>query len=155
MTAQTGFPDLDQIAERIDRVSSLDQKQLEAEEVALLGRKSGALTLKAKSLGSLPLEQRKTYGAKVNELKLLADAVIVARKKELQVSTSGVLARGIDLSMPGRRRWVGAEHPVTRVVDESSTSASQLMVVGCTRGPERSTEQTRATTSRSENGLVM
>ena len=118
MTAQTGFPDLDQIAERIDRVSSLDQKQLEAEEVALLGRKSGALTLKAKSLGSLPLEQRKTYGAKVNELKLLADAVIVARKKELQVSTSGVLARGIDLSMPGRRRWVGAEHPVTRVVDE-------------------------------------
>ena len=118
MTAQTGFPDLDQIAERIERVSSLDQKQLEAEEVALLGRKSGVLTLKAKSLGSLPLEQRKTYGAKVNELKVLADAVILARKKELQVSTSGVLARGIDLSMPGRRRWVGAEHPVTRVVDE-------------------------------------
>jgi phenylalanyl-tRNA synthetase alpha chain len=118
MTAQTGFPDLDQIAERIDRVSSLDQKQLEAEEVALLGRKSGVLTLKAKSLGSLPLEQRKTYGAKVNELKLLADAVIVARRRELQVSISGVLARGIDLSMPARRRWVGAEHPVTRVVDE-------------------------------------
>jgi phenylalanyl-tRNA synthetase alpha chain len=118
MTGQTGFPDLDQIAERIDRVSSLDQKQLEAEEVALLGRKNGALTLKAKSLGTLPLEQRKTYGAKVNELKALADAVIVARKKELQVSVSGVLARGVDLSMPGRRRWVGAEHPVTRVVDE-------------------------------------
>jgi phenylalanyl-tRNA synthetase alpha chain len=118
MTVPTGFPDLDQIAERIDRVPSLDQKQLEAEEVALLGRKSGVLTLKAKSLGSLPLEQRKTYGAKVNELKVLADSVIVARKKELQLSVSGVLVKGEDLSMPARRRWVGAEHPVTRVVDE-------------------------------------
>jgi phenylalanyl-tRNA synthetase alpha chain len=118
MTVRTGFPDLDQIAERIDKVPSLDQKQLEAEEIALLGRKSGVLTLKAKSLGSLPLEQRKSYGAKVNELKVLADAVIGGRKKELQVSVSGVLVRGEDLTMPGRRRWIGAEHPVTRVVDE-------------------------------------
>jgi phenylalanyl-tRNA synthetase alpha chain len=118
MTVPTGFPDLDQIAERIARVPSLDQKQLEAEEIALLGRKSGVLTLKAKSLGSLPLEQRKSYGAKVNELKVLADAVIGGRKKELQVSVSAVLVRGEDLTLPGRRRWVGAAHPVTRVVDE-------------------------------------
>jgi phenylalanyl-tRNA synthetase alpha chain len=118
MTVRTGFPDLDQIAARIDKVPSLDQKQLEAEEIALLGRKSGVLTLKAKSLGSLPLEQRKSYGAKVNELKVLADAVIAGRKKELQVSVSGVLVRGEDLTMPGRRQWIGAEHPVTRVVDE-------------------------------------
>jgi phenylalanyl-tRNA synthetase alpha chain len=118
MTVRTGFPDLDQIAERIDKVPSLDQKQLEAEEIALLGRKSGVLTLKAKSLGSLPLEQRKIYGAKVNQLKVLADAVIVERKKELQASVSAVLVEGEDLTMPGRRRWIGAEHPVSRVVDE-------------------------------------
>jgi phenylalanyl-tRNA synthetase alpha chain len=118
MIGGTGFPDLDQIAERIETLSSLDPKQLEAEEIALLGRKSGVLTLKAKSLASLPVEQRKTYGAKVNELKALAEATIMGRKQELQRSVSAVLVAGEDLSMPGRRRWVGAEHPVTRVVDE-------------------------------------
>ena len=118
MVLRTGFPDLDEIAERIDRVLSLDQKQLEAEEIALLGRKSGVLTLKARSLGSLPLEQRKTYGAKVNELKTLADSLISGRKKELQDQSAGAVGRGEDLTMPGRRQWVGAEHPVTRVVDE-------------------------------------
>jgi phenylalanyl-tRNA synthetase alpha chain len=118
MTVRTGFPDLDEIAERIDRVPSLDQHQLEAEEIALLGRKSGVLTLKARSLGSLPLEQRKTYGAKVNQLKVLADSLIGSRRKELQVGASAVRLRGEDLTMPGRRRWIGAAHPVTRVVDE-------------------------------------
>jgi phenylalanyl-tRNA synthetase alpha chain len=118
MALRTGFPDLDEIAERIDRVLSLDQKQLEAEEIALLGRKSGVLTLKARSLGSLPLEQRKTYGAKVNELKTLADSLISGRKKELQDQAAVAVGRGEDLTMPGRRQWVGAEHPVTRVVDE-------------------------------------
>jgi phenylalanyl-tRNA synthetase alpha chain len=114
----TGFPDLDEIAERIENIVSLDQKQLEAEEIALLGRKSGVLTLKAKSLASLPVEQRKTYGAKVNELKASAEATIAGRKQQLQTSASAGLIAGEDLTMPGRRRWVGAEHPVSRVVDE-------------------------------------
>jgi phenylalanyl-tRNA synthetase alpha chain len=118
MTTRTGFPDLDEIAERIEKISVLDQTQLEAEEIALLGRKGGVLTLKAKSLASLPIEQRKTYGARVNELKALAAAAIKARTEELQRSVTAVLLSGEDLTMPGRRRWVGAEHPVTRVVDE-------------------------------------
>ncbi len=115
---QTGFPDLDQIAERIDRVRTLDLKQLEAEEIALLGRKSGVLTVKAKSLATLPLDQRKTYGARVNELKLLADATIVSRRQELKSGASTAAVKQADLTMPGRRRWTGAEHPVTRVVDD-------------------------------------
>jgi phenylalanyl-tRNA synthetase alpha chain len=116
--APTGFPDLEEIAERIEKIVTLDQKQLEAEEIALLGRKSGVLTLKAKSLASLPIEQRKTYGSKVNELKALAAAALKARTEELQLSATAVLVSGEDLTMPARRRWVGAEHPVTRVVDE-------------------------------------
>ncbi len=117
MTVPTGFAGLDEIATRIERLSSLDRKELEAEEIALLGRKSGVLTQAARSLGTLPLEQRKTYGARVNELKSRADALLVARKRELSVGASAVVARE-DLTMPGRRRWVGAEHPVTRVMDE-------------------------------------
>jgi phenylalanyl-tRNA synthetase alpha chain len=117
MAQMTGYPDLDEIAARIERLSSLDGKALEAEEIALLGRKSGIITAKLKSLASLPLEERRKYGGKLNELKAQADAVLVARKT-LTTSADTVLVKQQDLTMPGRRRWVGAEHPVTKVIDE-------------------------------------
>jgi hypothetical protein len=40
----TGYPDLDELAQRLDRVRALDARELEAEEIAVLGRKAGALT---------------------------------------------------------------------------------------------------------------
>jgi phenylalanyl-tRNA synthetase alpha chain len=113
----TGYPDLDEIAERIARLPSLQGKALEAEEIALLGRKSGIITHKLKTLATLPIDERRRYGAKLNELKAQADAILVARKT-LTASASGVLVSQQDLTMPGRWRWVGAEHPVTKVIDE-------------------------------------
>ena len=41
-----------------------------------------------------------------------------AARRRSKPSGAGSEGAGIDLTMPGRRRWVGAEHPVTRVVDE-------------------------------------
>jgi phenylalanyl-tRNA synthetase alpha chain len=117
MTPMTGYPDLDEIAARIERLSSLEGKALEAEEIALLGRKSGIITAKLKSLANLPLEERRKYGGKLNELKARADAVLVARKT-LTTSADAVLVKEQDLTMPGRHRWVGAEHPVNTVIDE-------------------------------------
>jgi phenylalanyl-tRNA synthetase alpha chain len=117
MAQMTGYPDLDEIAARVERLSSLEGKALEAEEIALLGRKSGIITAKLRAVSSLPLEERRKYGGKLNELRAQADAVIVARKT-LTASASAVMLEQQDLTMPGRRRWVGAEHPVTKVIDE-------------------------------------
>ena len=102
MSDSTNYPDLEELVPRLDAIQTLNAGELKTEEIALLGRKTGLLTIKAKSLGSLPVEERKTYGARVNELKVLADALITRRREELQASTSGAAA-AIDLTMPGRQ----------------------------------------------------
>jgi phenylalanyl-tRNA synthetase alpha chain len=116
MSQTTGYVDLDSLAQRVERLATLEGKELEAEEIALLGRKSGLITTKLKSLAKLPLEERRSYGARLNELRVKADSILVQKR----AAATGVdaLLVGADLTMPGRHRWVGAEHPVTRVVDE-------------------------------------
>jgi phenylalanyl-tRNA synthetase alpha chain len=117
MSQTTGYADLDEIAERVERLATLEGKALEAEEIALLGRKSGLITAKLKSLVKLPLEERRAYGAKLNELKVKADGILV-HKRAAAADVGAVLVQGADLTMPGRARWVGSEHPVTKVVDD-------------------------------------
>jgi phenylalanyl-tRNA synthetase alpha chain len=117
-SVSTGYPDLDAILPRLEAIPSLDAGALEAEEIAVLGRKSGALTAALKRLATLPIEERKRYGAAVNQLKVRFEAAFAARRDAVEAERRGREAAGIDLTLPGRRRWVGAEHPVTRVVSE-------------------------------------
>jgi phenylalanyl-tRNA synthetase alpha chain len=113
----TGYPDLDGLIPRLARVATLDAAGLEAERIAVLGRKQGALTAAMKALASLPPEERKRFGAAVNRVKQAFEEAIAAREAALAAAAgSGSLA--IDRTMPGRGRWIGASHPVTRVVDE-------------------------------------
>jgi phenylalanyl-tRNA synthetase alpha chain len=113
---QSGFPDVDGLLPRLERIPELDATQLEAEHIALLGRKSGAITGLLKRLPSLPIEQRKAFGAAVNRLKVEAESLIEARRSALKAK--GSVEPMADLTMPPRRRWTGADHPVTRVIDE-------------------------------------
>ena len=103
MSQNTGYADLDEIAERVERLATLEGKALEAEEIALLGRKSGLITAKLKSLVKLPLEERRAYGAKLNELKVKADGILV-HKRTATVDAGALLVLGADLTMPGRSR---------------------------------------------------
>jgi len=114
---KSSFPDVDGLLPRLERIALLDADQLEAEHIALLGRKSGAITELLKRLPTLPIEQRKAFGAAVNRLKVEAEALIEARRAGLEAErrSGGEVA---DLTMPPRRRWAGADHPVTRVIDE-------------------------------------
>ncbi|HEY8106938.1 MAG TPA: phenylalanine--tRNA ligase subunit alpha [Gemmatimonadales bacterium] len=113
---KSGFPDVDGLLSRLERIPQLDATQLEAEHIALLGRKSGAITELLKRLPSLPIEQRKAFGAAANRLKAEAETLIEARRRELMAK--GSAEPMADLTMPPRRRWTGADHPVTRVIDE-------------------------------------
>jgi phenylalanyl-tRNA synthetase alpha chain len=114
----TGFSDLDVFLPRLGAIPLLDAAALEAEEIAVLGRKSGALTSALKAVAALPVEDRKRYGAAVNQLKGSFEAAFAARRAALDGERKSREQAALDLSMPARRRWVGAEHPVTRVVDE-------------------------------------
>jgi phenylalanyl-tRNA synthetase alpha chain len=114
----TGYPDLDALLPRLDAVPTLGPAEHEAEEIAILGRKSGSLTAALKRVATLPVEERKRFGAAVNRLKAQFEAAFAARRETLDAERKQREQAGIDLTMPGRRRWVGAEHPVTKVVDE-------------------------------------
>ena len=118
LSASTGYPDLDALLPRLEAVPTLGAAELEAEEIAILGRKSGLLTAALKRVASLPVEERKRFGAAVNRLKVQFETAFAARREMLDAERKVREQAGIDLTMPGRRRWTGAEHPVTRVVDE-------------------------------------
>lgn len=114
----TGYPELDALRPRLQAIPTLGADALEAEEIAILGRKSGALTAALKRVAELPIEERKSYGAAVNRLKAEFEAAFAARREELEAERKSQEHAERDLTMPARHRWVGAEHPVTRVVDE-------------------------------------
>jgi phenylalanyl-tRNA synthetase alpha chain len=118
MPDPTGHPELDALLPRLEAIPGLDVDALAAELIAVLGRKSGALTEALKSVASRPLEERKAYGAAVNRLKASFEAAFAARRDALDAEQRRLEASGVDLTMPGRRRWIGSEHPVTKVVDE-------------------------------------
>jgi len=139
MSDTTGYPDLDALLPRLDAVPALSADALEAEHTAILGRKSGALTAALKSLATLPVEERKRYGAAVNQLKARFETAFAARSAALAEERRRREAAGVDLTMRGRRRWVGAEHPVTRVVDEIVGIFRELGFAVAT-GPEVETE---------------
>jgi phenylalanyl-tRNA synthetase alpha chain len=66
----------------------------------------------------LPPDDRKRIGAAANELRKSFEAAFDARHAELAGQRRGEAGSGLDPTLPGRRRWVGAVHPVTRVVEE-------------------------------------
>jgi phenylalanyl-tRNA synthetase alpha chain len=118
LSVSTGYPDLDALRPRLEAVPTLGSAELEAEEIAILGRKSGSLTAALKRVAALPVEERKRFGAAVNRLKVQFEEAFAARRSALEEESRAREQAGIDLTMPGRQRWTGAEHPVTRVVDE-------------------------------------
>lgn len=118
MTDATGYPVLDELLTRLHRIDTLDAPGLEAEHIAVLGRKSGALTGAMKTLATLPPDERRAFGAAVNRVKARFEAAIADRRAALERSAKAQERTAADLTMPARRRWTGGEHPVTRVIDE-------------------------------------
>ncbi|MBX3145516.1 MAG: phenylalanine--tRNA ligase subunit alpha [Gemmatimonadales bacterium] len=112
----TGYSELDALLPRLEALAALDAAALDNERIALLGRKQGVLTALLKSLPTLAPEERKPFGAAVNRLKQAFEAAFESREAALTGSAGEAERR--DLTMPGRRGWVGADHPVTKVTAE-------------------------------------
>jgi phenylalanyl-tRNA synthetase alpha chain len=94
---------------------SADLAALDAVRVAALGRK-GAVTELLKGLGSLPADERKSAGARINAAKDRITQAIDARRGDLEAAALGreLASAGIDVTLPGRGQSVGGLHPVTR-----------------------------------------
>jgi phenylalanyl-tRNA synthetase alpha chain len=102
-----------------------DVVQTETDSKALrdrwLGRKAGILTqINEQWLRAAPKEAKRNVGAHVNELRLQIETRVIGA--ELSVSDQrkarSVESERIDITLPGIRRPLGAEHPVIKTMNE-------------------------------------
>ena len=121
--------------DQIVRAASADE--LTAARNALVGRKSGRLTELMKALPELPAEARRDAGAAVNRAKQALEEALATREAELRRNSS--TQSSLDLTMPARRAWRGAVHPVTLVIDEIREIFRELGFTVAV-GPEAETE---------------
>ncbi len=94
-----------------------DLPKLEQVKAGFLG-KSGALTELLKSLGTLPAEERKAAGARINEAKQAVETALKARREALQEAELArkLEAETLDVTLPGRSLGTSGLHPVSRTL---------------------------------------
>lgn len=94
-----------------------DTATLRELEIKYLG-KSGLVTGLMKSIGSLPPEERPTFGAKVNEAKARLQSTIDVKAGTLKSAERAVQFQeeAIDITLPGRPPRLGQEHILNQTV---------------------------------------
>lgn len=127
-----------------DAISTLSavksMPELEQVKAKYLG-KSGSLTERLKTLGSLPPDEKKIAGAAINQVKsqvesLVNEAKARIGKADLEAKLAG---ESIDVTLPGRTAGVGGLHPVTRAL-EHIEALFATMGFSVADGPEIETD---------------
>ncbi len=77
--------------------------------------KQGQITLFMQKLKEIAPEERKAYGAQVNQIKTQFEALLTARRDELSAAelAAKLASESIDVSLPGRGIARGSLHPIT------------------------------------------
>ena len=104
----------------LDRIAAAGSLQdLEQLRVAALG-KSGEITAKLKSLGSMDPETRAAEAPKIHALREAVTNAIADRKAALEAADleQRLATEKLDLSLPASDRISGTVHPVSQVMDE-------------------------------------
>jgi phenylalanyl-tRNA synthetase alpha chain len=90
--------------------------------VRLLGKK-GELTAALKSLGTLPAEERRSAGQRINTVRDELVAALEDRRITLEAGSldASLNAERIDVTLPGRGEHQGGLHPITRTLERIET----------------------------------
>ena len=96
-----------------------DLAALEAVRIGALGKK-GSFAQAMQVLGGLPPDERKAYGAQVNEAKEAVTAALAARDADLQSAAleQRLASETLDVSLPVPAGAMGSIHPVTQTIEE-------------------------------------
>ena len=87
-----------------------DAKSLEELRTAFLSRKKGHVSLLFEDLKTVPAEDKREAGQLVNAFKTFVQDGLQAL--EGKVRKDGRPAQALDLTLPGRKKYVGAAHPL-------------------------------------------
>jgi phenylalanyl-tRNA synthetase alpha chain len=99
--------------------AAADLAALDAVRVGVLGKK-GHVTGLMKTLGGMSPDERKAFGARLNELKGEIESVLEARRAALETSAldARLASERVDVSLPTRPEGQGSLHPIGQVMDE-------------------------------------
>ena len=132
---------LEQAFALLEAQARADAAALDAEAFRLkwLGRKQGLLNdVSGQWLKAAPPEAKKAVGQRFKLLKDLVEALLEGAAGG-GPSDAALRAEAIDITLPGTRRLLGAEHPITRTLNEiTSVFAALGYSVGV--GPEVETD---------------
>ena len=125
----------------LDRIAAAGSLQdLEQLRVAALG-KSGEITAKLKSLGSMDPETRAAEAPKIHALREAVTNAITGRKAALEAAglEQRLATEKLDLSLPAPDTITGTVHPVSQVMDELAEIFADLGFA-VAEGPEIETQ---------------
>jgi phenylalanyl-tRNA synthetase alpha chain len=151
MTTSVMLPDNPTLDEYKKRLAELSERgvaelaraanadELEAARIEFLGDQRGKLREFQIVLGKLPKEARPEAGRLFNAAKSTLAEALERRRHEIAKLGGDSTTRPADLTMPARRAWRGAKHPVTLVIEEIEGIFRELGFT-IAIGPEAETE---------------
>ena len=117
--------------------AAADLQALEEARIAFLGDRQGRVKTLQEALRAIAKEDKPVAGKRFNETRSRLEALHAERKATLERSRTS--ARVEDLTLPARRAWRGAKHPVTLVIEEIEGIFRELGFT-VAQGPEAETE---------------
>ena len=98
----------------ITSFSATNREEVEQFRLRFLSKK-GILTELFAAMKSIPAEEKKQYGAQVNELKQAAEAKLASFQEMLEAAADQAAATDIDLTLPAEPLTLGARHPISLI----------------------------------------
>jgi phenylalanyl-tRNA synthetase alpha chain len=114
-----------------------DADALEAARIAFLGDRQGQVKTLQEALRSISKDDKPAAGKRFNEARTRLESLHAERKTSLDRATAPAAAE--DRSLPARRQWRGAKHPVTLVIEEIEGIFRELGFT-VAQGPQAETE---------------
>ncbi len=134
MTSQPMLADISHVQEDADReIAGVGtREQLEAYRVTYLARK-GRIAALFDALKDAPAGEKPRLGKALNELRSHVQHLF--DEKAAALARPAAAATGVDLTLPGRKVFLGSKHPLTQTLEEIS-SIFRSMGFGIADGPE-------------------
>lgn len=108
---------LDEMRSALENAKS--NEAMQEIRVKYLGKK-GEITSMMKQMGSLSPEERPSFGQRINAARKEAEDALEARQKLVadKLKNEKLKRETIDVTLPGKTRFVASEHPLTKVCNE-------------------------------------
>ncbi|MCF0176990.1 MAG: phenylalanine--tRNA ligase subunit alpha [Bacteroidales bacterium] len=123
---------IEEISQRIKEMKAQKEQEIEDFRIALLGKK-GELTRLFEEFRTVPAEQKRLFGQKLNLLKNEALVKIEALKEAIEQSTEHKAT--FDLTKPGDSMELGSRHPIS-ITREEILSIFRKFGYSVAEGPE-------------------